>query len=146
MHVAQNLTSCLGNCGLTVQNITPIRDCRWNRDLLHLDGCKKSCPNKDKYWQLTVVCYRAAHSHNLQLILLTFMPFVLFVCYFYCLIMPVPCKRWAKHEQRGLCYFGGYYMGLPLLEKKRQNTQDPYCQICNANPVYRENAQILSLR
>ncbi len=48
--VAQNWRcgSAVHNCGLTVCNITPVRDCRWNRYLLPLDGCKESHNSKGK--------------------------------------------------------------------------------------------------
>lgn len=39
-------TSCLRNCSLTRRNITPIRDCRWNREPLHSDGSARGKKKK----------------------------------------------------------------------------------------------------
>lgn len=60
--VALNLTPHLCNCGLRIHKITPIRDCKWNRDL-HLGGYKESCGSAEFCLLLTTVHSKDAECH-----------------------------------------------------------------------------------
>lgn len=72
----QNLTgaSVVRNCGLAVRIIAPVRECRWNRDLLLSEGCKDShqCEGGafSGLWRARVLIFKRTLFKHLQVIIM----------------------------------------------------------------------------